>query len=56
VEFMPRVDSLPLIGEEDTVNALQQGVFPLIAPRKQFPIDVSLLERSHVQEATKLAH
>jgi hypothetical protein len=48
--------SLPLIREEDTIDALQCGVFPLIAPRKQSPIELSFLEGSCVQEVVKLAH
>jgi hypothetical protein len=56
VELMPRTHSYPIVGEKEAIDALQGGVFSLVAPCEEPPIEMSLLEQGSVQEVAKLPH
>jgi hypothetical protein len=56
LEIMVRKNHLSLSGEEDLINPLQHGMLALIAPSKQFLVQVGFLKSRWVEEVTELTH
>jgi hypothetical protein len=56
LEIVVGEDHLPLVGEKDLIYALQRGMLALIAPSKQYAIEMGLLKSRRVEEVAELAH